>query len=46
MLTFLISCPRSHLSTPDRVSRPTLSKNRDYRLSFSRPRSRQSQVKS
>ena len=41
-----IGCPRGHLNTPYRGGWRTLSKNRVYRLSFSRPRSRQSQVKS
>jgi hypothetical protein len=41
-----IGCPRGHLNTPYRGGWRSLSKNRVYRLSFSRPRSRQSQVKS
>jgi hypothetical protein len=41
-----IGCPRGHLNTPYCDSWRALSENRDYRLSFSRPRSRQSQVKS
>jgi hypothetical protein len=41
-----IGCPIGHLTTPYRGGWRALSENRDYRLSFSRPRSRQSQVKS
>ncbi|MBO1908294.1 hypothetical protein J4G37_25815 [Microvirga sp. 3-52] len=41
-----IDCPRGHLNTPYHGGWRALSKNRVYRLSFSRPRSRQSQVKS